>query len=183
MVWLIAGAEAKTNPIASIIRIAYRSSSGIMVRDGAHGSHHIETVREIGEGLNVAAPHQRLIGRRGAAAQHLSLQSREQQKRQPGEQRDNEDPLQQELQTVSSKMRPTQKLEERPPQDERKLLGFKKIRFVHIPFEIHGFGTYLFPSWTNLCSRRRGMQPQAERSNDLENGGELRIAFRRQRLV
>ena len=107
----------------------------------------------------------------------------EQQKRQPGETEITRIRCSKSSNNVSSEMRPTQKLEERPPQDERKLLGFKKIRFVHIPFEIHGFGTYLFPSWTNLCSRRRGMQPQAERSNDLENGGELRIAFRRQRLV
>ena len=68
----------------------------------------------------------------GAPAQQLPFQSREQEKGQPGEQRDDEDPLHQEFKSVSGEMRPAQKLEERPPQDERKLLGFKKLWFVHI---------------------------------------------------
>ena len=61
----------------------------------------------------------------GTSAQHLSFQGGEHQKRQPGEQRDDEDPSPQQFQRVSGEMRPTQKLEERPTQDEREIGGFE----------------------------------------------------------
>ena len=35
----------------------------------------------------------------------------------------------------------------------------------------------------DLGRRGRGMESQAERANDLENGGKLRIAFRGQRFI
>jgi hypothetical protein len=36
-------------------------------RRDTHGPYHLETIAQIGEGLDVAATHQRLIGRRAAA--------------------------------------------------------------------------------------------------------------------
>ena len=42
-------------------------------RRGAHGPHHLVTAAEIGEGLDVGAAHQRLVGRR-AAAQPLGIE-------------------------------------------------------------------------------------------------------------
>ena len=57
--------------------------------------------------------------------QQLSFQGGEDQKRQPGEQRDDEDPSPQRFQRISCEMGPTEKLEERPTQDQRKILRFE----------------------------------------------------------
>ena len=61
----------------------------------------------------------------GTSTQRLSFQGGEDQKRQPGEQRDHDDPSLQQFQRVSCEMGPTEKLEERPTQDERKIGGFE----------------------------------------------------------
>ena len=61
-----------------------------------------------------------------APAQRLSFQSREHQERQPGEQRDDDDALAHQLQRIAGQMRPAQKLEERPAQDEREVLWFSE---------------------------------------------------------
>jgi len=50
--------------------------------------------------------------------QHLSLQGRKHQERQPGQQRDDEDALTHQQQRIVGQVRPTQKLEERPAEDE-----------------------------------------------------------------
>jgi hypothetical protein len=55
------------------------------------------------------------------AAQHLSLQGRQHQERQPGQQRDDEDALAHQQQRVVGQVRPAQKLEERPAQDQREV--------------------------------------------------------------
>ena len=56
-----------------------------------------------------------------AAAQQVSFQSREHQERQPGEQRDDDDALAHQHQRIVGQVRPAQKLEERPAQDEREV--------------------------------------------------------------
>ena len=77
-----------------------------------------------------------------APAQQLPFQSREQQQRQPGEQRDDEDALAQQLSASSGQVRPAQKLEKRPAQDERKILGLLKIlAYPYHLSEIYRFGS------------------------------------------
>ena len=56
------------------------------------------------------------------SAQRLSFQSREHQERQPRNQRNDDDALPYEHQRVVGEVRPTQKLEERPTQDDGELL-------------------------------------------------------------
>ena len=51
---------------------------------------------------------------RHTATQQLSSQSREHQERQPGNHRDDDDPLPHQHQGIVGEVRPTQKLEERP---------------------------------------------------------------------
>ena len=60
-------------------------------------------------------------GNGDASADQLSFQGREQQQRQPGQQRDDDDALARQFQRVVSQMRPKQELEERPPMDEREV--------------------------------------------------------------
>ena len=55
------------------------------------------------------------------AAQHLPLQGREHQERQPGKQRDDEDALTHQQQRIVGQVRPAQELEERPAEDEREV--------------------------------------------------------------
>jgi len=63
----------------------------------------------------------------GTSTQRLSFQSREDQKRQPGEQRDDQNPSSQEFQRISCEMGPTEKLKERPTQDEREIAGLEVL--------------------------------------------------------
>ncbi len=70
----------------------------------------------------------------GTAAPQVSFQRREQQKRQPGKQRDNDDALAHHHQRIVGQVRPAQKLEERAAQDERELGG--------IPQEIPTIGRF-----------------------------------------
>ena len=57
-------------------------------------------------------------------AQCLSFQSGEHQERQPGEQRDLENPPPQQLQCTTREMRPTEELKKGPPQDQREVSRF-----------------------------------------------------------
>ena len=75
------------------------------------------------------------------ATQHLSLQSREQQKRQPGQQRDHDDALAHQQQRVVGEVCPAQKLEERPAQDQRKIRGIPER--VHAVGGLRGAGLHL----------------------------------------
>ena len=54
-------------------------------------------------------------------AEQLSFQNRERQERRPGKQRDDDDALVHQHQRIIGQVRPTQKLEERPAQDEREV--------------------------------------------------------------
>jgi hypothetical protein len=55
------------------------------------------------------------------SAQHLPFHSGKQQERQPGKQRDDDDALAHQHQRIVREVRPAQKLEKRPAQDERKI--------------------------------------------------------------
>jgi len=57
---------------------------------------------------------------RHASAQDMILQEREQEERQPGEEREDDDPLLHELQPVVGQMCPSQELEQRPPRTTEK---------------------------------------------------------------
>ena len=58
--------------------------------------------------------------------QRLSFHNRQHQERQPGQQRDHEDALLQQLQRIPGQMGPTQKLEERSAKDQREVFRFSE---------------------------------------------------------
>ena len=68
-----------------------------------------------------------------APAQQLPFQSGEHQERQPGKQRDDDNTPPHQPQRIVGQMRPTQKLEERPAQDEREVLRIRGENSAETP--------------------------------------------------